>query len=40
MIKATFDALQRIQSPREIAARRGRKVGDIIGRRGPAEARE
>jgi len=41
MIKATFDALQRIQSPREIAARRGRKVGDIIGRRGPAaETRE
>jgi len=40
MIKATFDALQRIQSPREIAARRGRKVSEIIGRRGPAEARE
>ena len=40
MIKATFDALQRIQSPREIAARRGRKVGDIIGRRGATEARE
>jgi small subunit ribosomal protein S5 len=41
MIKATFDALQRIQSPREIAARRGRKVSEIIGRRGPAaESRE
>ncbi len=41
MIKATFDALKRIQSPREIAARRGKKVGEIIGRRGPAaEARE
>jgi small subunit ribosomal protein S5 len=33
MIKATFDALKRIQSPREIAARRGRKFGDIVGRR-------
>ncbi len=40
MIKATFDALKHIQSPREIAARRGKKVGEIIGRRGPAEARE
>jgi small subunit ribosomal protein S5 len=40
MIKATFDALQHIQSPREIAARRGRKVSEIIGRRGPAEAKE
>ena len=40
MIKATFDALKRIQSPREIAARRGRKVSDIIGRRGSSEARE
>jgi small subunit ribosomal protein S5 len=33
MIKATFDALKRIESPREIAARRSKKVGDIIGRR-------
>ncbi len=40
MIKATFDALQHIQSPREIAARRGRKVSEIIGRRGQAEAKE
>ena len=40
MIKATFDALQHIQSPREIAARRGRKVSEIIGRRGQPEAKE
>jgi len=40
MIKATFDALQHIQSPREIAARRGRKVSEIIGRRGQAETKE
>ena len=34
MIKATFDALVNIHSPRDVAARRGRKVGDILGRRG------
>lgn len=41
MIKATFDALSRCQSPRMVAQRRGRKVSDILGRReGAAEARE
>src|ERR1700739_2663803 len=45
MIKATFAALAYIQSPRSVAARRGKKVGDIIGRRegdaaGAAPARE
>jgi small subunit ribosomal protein S5 len=30
MINATFDALTRMQSPRQVAARRGKKVGDII----------
>ena len=34
MIKATFDALQNLQSPRMVATRRSRKVGDIVGRRG------
>ena len=34
MIKATFDALGRLNAPRSVAARRGKKVGDIIGRRG------
>lgn len=33
MIKATFDALQSINSPRMIAAKRGKKVGDIVSRR-------
>jgi len=33
MIKATFAALARINSPRAVAARRGKKVGDILGRR-------
>ena len=34
MIKATFEALQSLQSPRMVASRRSRKVGDIVGRRG------
>lgn len=33
MVRATLDALQNIQSPRQIATRRGKKVGDVIGGR-------
>jgi small subunit ribosomal protein S5 len=33
MVKATFDALRNSYSPRQVAARRGKKVGDIVGRR-------
>ncbi|MGQ0664158.1 MAG: 30S ribosomal protein S5 [Pseudomonadota bacterium] len=33
MIKATFAALHSMASPRAVAAKRGKKVGDIIGRR-------
>ena len=33
MIRATFDALERITSPKRVAAKRGRKVGDIVSRR-------
>ena len=33
MVRATFDALSRIQSPRAVAAKRGKKIGDILGRR-------
>ncbi len=40
MIKATFEALTRSMSPRAVAARRGRKVSEILGRRDGAEARE
>ncbi len=42
MIKATFDALSTVVSPRSVAARRGRRVSDILGRRetGTAEAKE
>ncbi|HUC66084.1 MAG TPA: 30S ribosomal protein S5 [Stellaceae bacterium] len=41
MIKATFQALNRSVSPRAVAARRGRKVSEILGRRDAgSEARE
>jgi small subunit ribosomal protein S5 len=41
MVRATFAALSRMTSPRMIAAKRGKKVSDIIGRRGgEAEAKE
>ena len=33
MIKAAFEALESMMSPRAVAARRGLKVADIIGRR-------
>jgi len=33
MIRATFEALKVQASPRQVAAKRGKKVGDIIGRR-------
>jgi small subunit ribosomal protein S5 len=37
MVRATFDALSREQSPRTVAARRGKKVSDIMGRRREGE---
>lgn len=41
MVKATFQALLSCASPRSVAARRGKKVGDIVSRRGgPAAAKE
>ncbi len=40
MVKATFDALQHLNSPRMVATRRGKKVGDIVGRRGADSAGE
>ncbi len=33
MLKATFAALQEMKSPRAVAAKRGKKVGDIVERR-------
>ena len=37
MVKATFAALQRCASPRSVAARRGKKVSDILGKRDELE---
>lgn len=41
MVRATFEALKGSASPRSVAAKRGKKVGDIVGRRdGEADAKE
>jgi len=40
MIKATFEALKSVHSPRMIAAKRGKKVGEIVGLREGANAAE
>lgn len=40
MIKATFAALADLHSPRMVANKRGKKVGDIVGRRDGAPAKE
>lgn len=41
MVRATFDALEKLSSPRAIAAKRGKKVGDIVSRRdGTAAAKD
>jgi len=40
MIKAAFAALGEVDSPRQVAARRSKKVADIVGRRGAGEAKE
>ena len=39
MVKATFQALASCVSPRQIAAKRGKKVGDIVGRRDDASGK-
>ena len=33
MVRATFEALKAQSSPRQIAAKRGKKVSDVMGRR-------
>ena len=40
MIKATFAALESMMSPRSVAARRGKKVSEIVGRRTKGGAEE
>lgn len=37
MIKAAFDALERASSPRQVAARRGKKTFELFGRREQSE---
>ncbi len=38
MVRATFDALTREQSPRMVASRRGLKVSDVVARRSDASS--
>ena len=38
MINATFEALKQMQSPRQIASRRGKKVSDIVSNREAAHS--
>ncbi len=38
MVKATFAALQSMTSPRAVATKRGKKIADIVGRRGEEAA--
>ena len=40
MVRATFNALTSLYSPRTIAAKRGKKVGDIVSRRDGAVAKD
>jgi small subunit ribosomal protein S5 len=40
MVKATFNALTEMKSPRAVAAKRGKKVGDIVERREGKPAEE
>jgi small subunit ribosomal protein S5 len=40
MVRATFDALMHVDSPRSVAARRGLKVSEIQARRGESAAVE
>ena len=38
MIKATFSALNSMQAPRAVAAKRGKRVNEVLGKRGDAAA--
>ena len=40
MIRATMDGLQKLQSPRQVASRRGKKVSDILPKRDAAPAED
>jgi small subunit ribosomal protein S5 len=38
MIRATFEALKEQTSPKSVAARRGKKIADLLGRGGSQAA--
>ena len=40
MVRATFDALKKQTSPRAVASRRGKKVADVLSRRGGSAVAE
>jgi len=40
MVKATFEALKSMSSPRQVAAKRGKKVSEIVGRRSAPAVKE
>ena len=40
MVKATFEALKSMTSPRQVAAKRGKKVSEIVGRRSSEAVKE
>lgn len=40
MVRATFDALRQENAPKHVAAKRGKTVGELLGRRAPGAAAE
>jgi small subunit ribosomal protein S5 len=38
MVRATFEALKAQSSPRQVAAKRGKKVSDVLGRKAESAA--
>ena len=40
MVKATIDALLKTRAPKSVAAKRGKKINEIVARREAAEGRE
>jgi len=40
MVRATFDALKNLSSPKQVAEKRSKKIGEIIERRESAEVRK
>ena len=39
MVKAAISALRNAQSPKIVAMKRGKQIGDIVNRRGEAKAK-